>query len=70
MEKFKFNAKHESSIVGKAIEQNISDLSESEIERVYKNVVGPKACKKVLNSLINRGLTMQHIIDRNFEYNF
>jgi hypothetical protein len=70
MKAFTFNAKHESSIVGKAIDQNISDLSESEIERVYKNVVGPKACKKVLNSLINRGLTMQHIVDRNFEYNF
>lgn len=70
MDKFKFNSKQESSIVGKAIEQNIYDLSESEIERVYKNTVSPRVCKKVLNSLINRGLTMQHVINRNFEYNF
>lgn len=70
MDKFIFNKKYESSIVGKAIEQNIKNFSTEEILRVYKNCVNPSFCVKAFNILIERGLKYDHLINRNFKYNF
>lgn len=70
MKRFKFNTKSESSIVGKAIEQNITGFSDDEIERVYKECVAPNVCKKVLYGLIERGLKFEHLKNEFFEFDF
>ena len=70
MVNFKFNSKYERSIVGKAMEQKITDFSTNEIDRVYKNCVAPNVCKKVIRTLIERGLTIEHVLSIRFEYGF
>jgi hypothetical protein len=70
MKTYTFNSKQESSIVGKAMEQNVKDFSNEEIHRVYKNCINPAFCEKMLLMLIKNGLTIEHLQKRNFFYNF
>jgi hypothetical protein len=49
------------TIKAKMREQRIKDFSESEIDRVFKNVVSPIACKRGVKMLMEQGLTINKL---------
>ena len=53
--------KFEKQVIAKARVENIKDFSETEIMRVFDNVVQPSFCKLVFRSLVKKGLTLTDI---------
>lgn len=51
------------TIKAKMREQEVKDFSKSEIDRVFKNVVSPIACKRGLNMLLEQGLTINKLYE-------
>jgi hypothetical protein len=48
------------SIVGKMIDMDIKNLSDQELERVFKNCVGSEKCKIIAKLLITSGLKLEN----------
>lgn len=49
------------SLIAKMREQNIKDFSNSELDRVFRNTVGPGICKRSALRMIKDGLTIDEI---------
>jgi hypothetical protein len=48
------------SIVGKMIDMYMKNLSDQELERVFKNCVGSEKCKIIAKLLITSGLKLEN----------
>lgn len=51
------------TIKAKIREQRIKDFSQAEIDRVFKNVVSPIACKRGVKMLMEQGLTIEKLYE-------
>lgn len=51
------------TIKAKMREQEVKDFSKSEIDRVFKNVVSPIACKRGVKMLMEQGLTIEKLYE-------
>jgi len=49
------------NIKAKMREQKIKDFSKKELDRVFKDTVSPKACKRGVKKLIEQGLTIESL---------
>ncbi len=49
------------NVIAKAREQKIKDFSYAELQRCFKDVVGPKICIRRMQELVKAGLTIEDI---------
>lgn len=61
MPKFKLLSNHEGAVIAKLQEHQAQSLEESEQDRCFEHCAGT-VCKRILKPMIERGLTIYHVV--------